>query len=90
MITLTGQLVCADAADLAIVRDHLPLHTELTRAEPGCISFAVEPTTDPLVWQVDERFADAAAFEAHQARVKASAWGRATAGIARRYETQGL
>lgn len=90
MILLTGQLVCADASDLALVQQYLPLHRELTHAEPGCVSFAVEPTTDPLVWQVDECFADAAAFSAHQARVKASQWGRATAGMTRRYEIQGL
>ncbi|KFE35388.1 hypothetical protein DW2_08162 [Thioclava atlantica] len=33
-----------------------------------------------------ERFATRADFEAHQARVKASDWGRATAGIARDYQ----
>ncbi|MEZ5086110.1 MAG: hypothetical protein R2722_07640 [Tessaracoccus sp.] len=37
------------------------------------------------MWQVDELFVDAAAFAAHQDRVARSEWGRATAGIERRY-----
>jgi quinol monooxygenase YgiN len=84
-VVLSGQLVCASDDEVATVRRHLPRHVELTRAEPGCISFDVHQTEDRFVWQVDERFADDAAFQAHQARVAASEWGRATAGIERRY-----
>lgn len=84
-VTLTGQLVCANPEEADIVRAHLPRHLELTRAEPGCISFEVRETGNPLVWQVDERFRDDAAFTAHQGRVAASEWGRATAGIERSY-----
>ncbi|MCT2178443.1 antibiotic biosynthesis monooxygenase [Brachybacterium muris] len=57
----------------------------LTRAEPGCFRFEVEPTEDPLVWTVVEQFVDRAAFDAHQARVRTSRWLEATAGIARDY-----
>lgn len=64
---------------------HLPRHIQLTHAEPGCLSFDVQPTDDPFEWIVAERFADQAAFSAHQARVRASEWGRATAGIERDY-----
>ncbi len=71
------------------MRAHLPAHLALTRAEPGCLAFDVDPTDDPLVWRVEERFADEAAFDAHQRRVAASAWGTATAGIDRRYEIRG-
>ena len=35
-------------------------------------------------------FQDAAAFTAHQQRVAGSEWGRATAGIERRYEIEGI
>lgn len=84
-IRLTGQLICASEAQAAVVREHLPAHVDLTRAEPGCVSFAVTPAQEPLVWDVAELFADRAAFDAHQARVAASEWGRATAGIERRY-----
>lgn len=84
-VVLTGRLLCASADEAAVVARELPRHVELTRAEPGCLSFEVEPTDDPLVWSVAERFVDRAAFAAHQARVAESDWGRATAGIERDY-----
>lgn len=62
------------------------MHIELTRAEPGCISFDVVGSTQSGVWQVDEQFVDAAAFAAHQKRVEASDWGRATFSVSRDYE----
>ncbi|MGD8194147.1 putative quinol monooxygenase [Herbiconiux sp. P18] len=85
-IRLSGQLVCRNAAEAAIVATQLPEHIELTRAEPGCLSFEVAATDDPLVWTVEERFASEDAFATHQARVAASEWGRSTAGIERQYE----
>lgn len=88
-VTLTGWLRCKDAAEAGIVARHLPEHIRLTRAEPGCLAFAVEPTADPLVWRVDESFADAAAFEAHQARTRGSDWFRATGGIQREFQRIG-
>jgi quinol monooxygenase YgiN len=89
-IHLSGTLLCRDARDAAIVISALPEHVRLTHAEHGCVSFEVAPTGDPLVWTVEERFVDAAAFRAHQQRVADSVWGRATAGIERRYEVEGL
>ncbi len=89
-IHLAGQLVCRDDVEATRVAAHLPRHIELTRAEAGCVSFEVQPTSDPLVWSVEERFTDSAAFAAHQARVAQSAWGIATAGIERRSEVTGL
>lgn len=88
-VFLTGRLVCTSNAEVELVERHLPLHVELTRAEPGCVSFTVTSTDDPLVWQVDEHFRDSRAFDAHQARVRASEWGRATSGIERRYTISG-
>lgn len=82
-VFLSGQLICSDHNEAAIVVQHLPLHLELTRAEEGCISFDVQPTQGSLVWQVEETFRDADAFRAHQERVPESAWGQATAGIER-------
>lgn len=84
-VELTGRLICADPDEAAAVRRHLPEHVALTRAEPGCLRFAVEPTEDPLVWSVAERFVDRAAFDAHQARVRSSPWFEATSGITRDY-----
>ncbi|SKB02554.1 Antibiotic biosynthesis monooxygenase [Agreia bicolorata] len=89
-VRLTGQLVCETLEQVRVVEENLPLHTELSRAEPGCISFEVARTHDPLVWQVDELFQDAESFAAHQRRVADSEWGRATAGIERRYQVDGL
>ena len=89
IVRLTGLLQCADAAEAASVRAHLPEHVRLTRVEPGCLSFQITPTPDPLIWQVDEAFADRAAFEAHQARTRASAWGQATAAIRRDFQISG-
>ncbi len=90
MITLSGRLICANATEADLVREHLADHLRLTRAEPGCLSFNVVPTDDPLVWQVDESFTDRAAFEAHQARMRGSAWYKATAHLKRDYRTTGL
>lgn len=87
-VTLSGQLICRDPGEAEVVRRHLPRHIELTRAEPGCLRFEVRPTDDPLVWQVEERFIDPPAFAQHQQRVAASTWGRATAGIERRYTVE--
>jgi len=85
MIRLSGQLLCGSAEEAAIVARHLPDHIRLTRAEPGCLSFDVVQTADPLVWQVDETFTDQAAFAVHQARTGTSDWARTTADIPRRY-----
>ena len=84
-IRLIGKLICATDEQAALVREHLPEHIRLSRAEPGCVDFEVDHLGS-TIWRVDERFEDRAAFEAHQARTKASAWGHATLGIAREYE----
>lgn len=90
MIRVTGTLTCATGADADLVRHHLPDHIVLSRAEPGCLSFNVDPTNDPLVWQLDESFVDRPAFEAHQARTKASVWSAATAHLARDFKITDL
>ncbi len=41
--------------------------------------------SDPVRFAVREVFADRTAFEAHQARVADSLWGRSTKGIPRDY-----
>lgn len=84
-VELTGQLICRDQDEAALVREHLPRHIHLTRAEAGCTRFDVTPTEDSLVWTVREMFVDDDAFAAHQRRVADSVWGHATAGIERRY-----
>ncbi len=85
-IRLTGYIdVPADRLDA--IQGPLSEHIRLTHAEPGCLSFEVLP--DPSVpgrFSVAELFASRADFEAHQARVAASDWGRISAGIPRSYE----
>ncbi len=73
-VRLTGRLICASPEEAERVAQHLAAHVALTRDEPGCLAFSVRPTGDPLIWQVDEVFADRAAFDAHQARTRASDW----------------
>lgn len=86
MIHVTGQLICATPEDAALVTALLPTHIALSRAEPGCLTFNVDLTSDPLVWRLDETFTNRTAFEAHQARTRASDWFRATAHIARDFQ----
>lgn len=88
-VTLDGLLVCRDVGESELVAALLPAHVALTRLEPGCLSFEVEVTADPLVWKVSEIFTDSARFRAHQDRVAASDWGKATAQIERRYDISG-
>lgn len=83
MLTLTGLLICTSEAQAASVRAHADTHIRLSRAEPGCLSFTLQQTDDPMVWQVDEAFTDRAAFEAHQTRTASSDWGQATKAIKR-------
>ncbi|WP_299961872.1 antibiotic biosynthesis monooxygenase [uncultured Roseobacter sp.] len=89
-VRLTGRLICATPDEAARVRSALPAHIALTRAEPGCLFFEVTPTENPLIWAVSERFADSAAFEAHQARADASVWAAQTTSIARDDTVTGL
>jgi quinol monooxygenase YgiN len=89
-IHLTGQLVCKTADEAAVVVEHLAQHVKMTRAESGCLSFDVTSTADAMVWMVAEHFESEHAFKLHQERVSRSDWGRATAGIERRYSIRGL
>ena len=84
-VALQGRLICRTPKEAETVRTHLPAHEVLSRAEPGCISFEVTATDDPLVWHVAEQFSSEEAFAAHQRRVAESEWGLATAGISREY-----
>lgn len=88
MIRVTGTLTCSTAEEADLVRLHLPEHIRLSREEPGCLSFNVEPTEDPLVWRLDESFTDRAAFKAHGERMRSSAWYAVTAGLARNFDVR--
>lgn len=84
-VVLTGWLD-VPAAERARIRPLLAEHVRLTLAEPGCLAFSVAETPPGSGrFAVAERFRDRAAFEAHQARAAASAWGAATRGLPRDY-----
>lgn len=69
------------------VMEALPLHVSLTLAEPGCLKFEVIESTEIAGrLLVSEIFVDQAAFEAHQARNRASAWFSVTTGIDRHFQ----
>ena len=72
MIRLRGHLICQTSEEAAAVRWNLPQHIALSRASPGCLSFELAPTDDPLVFEVMESFRTREDFEAHQARTPGS------------------
>ncbi|MGO4450405.1 putative quinol monooxygenase [Phyllobacterium sp. TAF24] len=84
-VRLSGFLCCGSIKDIELVKQYLPDHLRLTRAEPGCISFNVSQTDDALVWRVEELFVDRVAFDFHQQRTRASKWFSATSTIPRDY-----
>jgi quinol monooxygenase YgiN len=86
MIHLAGTLTCPKLDDLKIIETYLPEHTRLSRAEPGCLSFNVSQTANPLVWQLDETYVDQAAFDAHQTRNRASIWWQMSQGLVRDFK----
>lgn len=77
--------------DLAAVKDELDNHIQLTRAETGCLIFEVtQDQLNPCRFDVCEEFAEQAAFQAHQARVKSSRWGEITVNVERHYTVTGI
>ena len=87
MIRLTGTLTAKTPDELKVIETYLPDHIRLSRAEPGCLGFAVTQTADSMVWQLDESYVDSAAFQAHQARNRASLWWQMSQGLARNFQT---
>lgn len=74
---------------LAAIQEALPVHIELTRAEAGCESFSVAPCPDVSGrLLVAETFTNQLAFDAHQARTKASNWAEVTKDIPREYSIE--
>ncbi|MDR7125269.1 antibiotic biosynthesis monooxygenase [Pseudotabrizicola sp. 4114] len=90
MIRLKGHLICMTEAEAQTVRDHLPEHIRLTRLEPGCLSFDVAQTDDPLIWDVHESFRTRDDFDAHQTRTRESRWFEATRQILRDFRVEDL
>lgn len=90
MIRLRGQLRCMTEDEAMIVRANRADHIRLTRAEPGCLTFDITDTDDPMTFEVMESFRDRAAFDAHQDRTRDSDWFAATKGILRDFMIEEL
>ncbi len=90
MIRLRGHLRCLTDEQSATVARFAPEHIRLSRAEPGCLSFDIVQSDDPLVWDVDETFRDRAAFDAHQLRTRESLWFAETRTILRDFRIEDL
>jgi|MDTB01.2.fsa_nt_gb tRNA(adenine34) deaminase len=89
-VSLTGW-IRVPVQQLAATEAELARHIALTRAEPGCLSFAVTPSpSDPLCFDVAETFVGTEAFVLHQQRAQNSAWGALTRDFQRQYEVSGL
>jgi quinol monooxygenase YgiN len=89
-VTLQGFLICRSLEEADRVSEMLPGHIRASRAEPGCIVFEVlRSSADPVRFAVHEVFRDKEAFQAHQARIAGSDWGRATQHIPRDYRITG-
>lgn len=85
-VMLKGHIVVPET-DLASVLAELPTHIKLTLEEEGCLRFEVKQSSEAEnIFSVYEEFADRVAFEAHQRRVRASAWGEITVNVERHYE----
>ncbi|MFJ6678363.1 putative quinol monooxygenase [Microbacterium sp. NPDC091382] len=89
-VRLSGRMICATKDEADAVRRHLDAHIARTRAEDGCLLFEITPLGGGRAWSVEELWTDAPAFREHQRRAADSEWGRATAGIERRYKVEGL
>ena len=73
--------------DMEIVEIELPIHSDLTKNEKGCIAFKV--TKDNAAknrFNVYEEFESTEAFEYHQKRIKTSRWGAITKNVVRNYQ----
>jgi len=89
-VVLVGNIIVPEK-EISSVRQALPLHIELTRAEEGCLVFEVNEHTDISGrFDVYEEFKDSRSFKSHQKRVKESTWGELTKGSSRNYTIEGL
>lgn len=83
----------ADAGDVAALKGAMAELMAATRAEPGCISYALAVEADgsdggSAVVSIAERWADEAALRAHMGQPHMRAFGAAAAGKLRNLEVK--
>jgi len=87
-VVLSGHII-VPLADRDAFKEALAEHIELTRNEPGCLTFEVDEDGEQLgKFEVFEVFVDQAAFDAHQERSAVSAWAEASKSAERHYNIQ--
>ncbi|WP_163930484.1 putative quinol monooxygenase [Paraferrimonas sp. SM1919] len=87
-VKLSGHIIVPQQ-QLALIKEALVEHTQLTLAEVGCIKFEVKQCElDNCKFYVDELFTDESAFNYHQQRVQNSAWGAVTKDVQRFYKVK--
>jgi quinol monooxygenase YgiN len=90
MIRLRGHMICQTMEESAAVHWHMADHIALSRAEPGCVSFDITATDDPLSFEVIESLRTREDFDAHQARTRIGPWFEATRQILRDFRVEEL
>tara|TARA_R110001592_G_scaffold346310_1_gene638820 strand:- start:2105 stop:2428 length:324 start_codon:yes stop_codon:yes gene_type:complete len=84
-VILKGFIVVPET-NLEDVQQELVNHIKLTLEESGCLVLQVtQCDNNPNRFDVYEEFTDKASFEAHQARVKSSNWGKVSVNVERHY-----
>ena len=87
-VVLSGHILVPEE-DLVAVRNALPLHCELTKAEPGCLTFSVDEDANVVgKFNVYEEFRTRQDFESHQQRVASSDWGAISRNVERFYTVE--
>ncbi len=85
-IVINGTITCTPDERNAFVIA-VAEHIRLTRTEPGNIEFDItQSAPGSCIFLVSERFADAAAFEIHTKRTRASHWWEQTKHMPRDFE----
>ena len=84
-VVLKGYIIVPHE-ELSEVKAALVAHTELTRQEPGCISFEVRADADDETkFHIHEVFRSLDDFKAHQTRAQSSPWVQASQNVERHY-----
>ena len=88
-VILEGYVLVSDS-DLAVVKNELANHIELTRQEEGCIVFEVSQDNKNMNrFNVYEEFVSKDAFKLHQKRLSTTEWGKVSSKLEKHYKTSG-